>query len=297
MDTHLNVALLQLEAEARSPSANLERGLQACRDGKAAGAHVALFPEIWSIGYDLREGEPADVLARHAMDVSDPFLAAHSALAAELDLVIAVTFLQRWKDRPRNAVAVFDRQGTLSLLYAKVHTCDWDREAALTPGQDFVVNTVETAVGPVCVGAMICFDLLFPEAARVLMLEGAEVILMPNACTIEPWRMAILQTRAIENMVAVAMANYPGTLTGGRSCAFVPMAYPMEGEDGSVPFDPTVIRAGGEPGIFMARLDLDRLRRYRQKESQGDAYRKPSTYSALVGAEVRPPFVRPDARR
>jgi predicted amidohydrolase len=294
---HLNVALLQLEARARDPRANLERGLRACREAKRDGAHVALFPEIWSIGYDLREGEPVDVLARHAIDVDDPFLASYATLAAELDLVIAVTFLQRWPGRPRNAVAVFDRLGELTLLYAKVHTCDWDREAVLTPGDRFVVSTVETAVGPVGMGAMICFDLLFPEAARALMLEGAEIILMPNACSIEPWRLAVLQTRAIENMVAVAMANYPGTRTGGRFCAFVPMAYPMEGQDEPAPFDPTVIRAGAEPGIYMARIDVERLRRFRQQETQGDAYRKPSTYSALLRTEVRSPFARLDARR
>jgi predicted amidohydrolase len=293
----LNVALLQLEANGRDASANLERGLRACREAKVAGAHVVLFPEMWSIGYDLQAGEALADLGKHAIDADDAFLQAFAALAAELDLAVAVTFLERWPDRPRDTVALFDRRGRLALTYAKVHTCDWDTEASLTPGDGFPVCELETAAGVVRVGAMICFDLLFPEAARVLMLEGAELILVPNACEVEPWRMNVLQTRAIENMVAVALANYPGADIEGHSCAFDPMAYPPEGDREGGPVEPTVVRAGREPGIYLARFDLDRLRRFREVETQGDAYRKPSTYGPIVRTRARPPFVRKDARR
>ena len=144
---------------------------------------------------------------------------------------------------------------------------------------------------------MICFDALFPEAARVLMLEGAELIVVPNASYYEPWRMAVLQTRAIENMVAVVMANYPGPDTQGHSCAFDPIAYLTFGEAEGTPIDPTVVRAGREEGIYFARFDLARLRAFRAQETQGDAYRKPATYGPLVRSWVEPPFVRPDARR
>lgn len=297
MVTYLNVALLQLEAGGRDRAANLERGLEACRDAKVAGVQLALFPEMWNIGYDLRDDEPIKELATYAIDLDDPFLEAFSELAGELDLAIAVTFLQRWPDRPRDTVAVFDRHGRPALTYAKVHTCDWDLEAALTPGDRFDVCDLETAAGPVRVGAMICFDLLFPEAARVLMLEGAELILVPNACDVEPWRAAVAQTRAIENMVAVALANYPGPDAEGRSCAFQPAPFQVEGEGEDFPVDPMVVQAGAEAGIYLAKFDLDRLRRCRALETQGGAFRKPSTYGPIVASEVRPPFLRRSTRR
>jgi len=80
---------------------------------------------------------------------------------------------------------VIDRYGEVALTYAKVHTCDFDREAALTPGAGFVVAPLDTAHGPVQIGAMICYDREFPESARVLMLQGAEILLVPNSCAME----------------------------------------------------------------------------------------------------------------
>ena len=293
----LDVALLQIAAAGRDLDANLERGLRACRDAKAMGADLALFPEMWSIGYDLREGESLDHLREHAIGLDHPSMKAFASLATELDMGIAVTFLEAWPERPRDTVAFLDRRGEVALIYAKVHTCDWDLEAMLTPGEGFPVCDLDTPAGTVRVGAMICFDILFPEAARVLMLEGAELILAPNACDVEPWRAAVVQTRAIENMVGIALANYPGGDEEGHSCAFDPIPYPLEGDPHEGSIDPTVVRAGREEGIVLARFDMDRIRRCRSEETQGDAYRKPRTYAALTRDEVRPPFIRPDSRR
>lgn len=55
---------------------------------------------------------------------------------------------------------------------------------------------------------MICYDREFPESARILMLKGAEIILVPNACDMKPGRINQLSTRAFENMVGLAMTNY-----------------------------------------------------------------------------------------
>ena len=74
-------------------------------------------------------------------------------------------------------------QQTRLPVLPKVHTCDFDMEAALTPGDDFYVCTLDTAKGDVRIGAMICYDREFPESARILMLKGAELILTSNACT------------------------------------------------------------------------------------------------------------------
>ena len=135
-------------------------------------------------------------------------------------MAIGVTLLERWPGGPRNTLVLIDRRGKVRLTYAKVHTCDFDVERHLTPGEAFCVAELDTACGPVKVGAMICYDREFPESARILMLQGAELILVPNACPMEINRLSQLRARAYENMVAIATCNYPDTVpdcNGGSS--------------------------------------------------------------------------------
>lgn len=285
----LNVALLQLTANGPDQEANLAKGLDACRRAKAMGADLALFPEIWSIGYSLEDAGP-----EQAIGPDSPFLQAFQALAKELELAVAVTYLERWGGSPRNSVSLIDCHGEISLTYAKVHTCDFGLEGRLTPGDGFPVCTLATSAGEVQVGCMICYDREFPESARALMLGGAELILVPNACTLDQNRLAQFQTRAFENMVAVAMANYAAPQENGHSIAFDGIAYAYNDAPGR---DMKVVEAGEAEGIYLAPIDLGALRAYREREAWGNAYRKPRTYTSLVEAGVRAPFVRPDARR
>lgn len=294
----LTIALLQLVSRGSDEDANLQKGLAFCRQAHDAGADIALFPEMWSIGYSFSADDTGRAeLDRRALDLGAPFLRRHAELAAELEMAIGVTFPQRWPGAPRNALALFDRHGELALLYAKVHTCDFDDEAALTPGDGFPVCELDTAAGPVQVGAMICFDLQIPESARVLMLHGAEIVLIPNACDMNDIRTTCLKTRAYENMVGVALANYAEPREDGHSTAFSPVAYRPEGEaDEGAEVDPLIVRAGGGEGVYLATFDLDRIRRFREVETQGAAYRKPRAYDGLLDTTTRPPFTRPDAR-
>jgi predicted amidohydrolase len=116
------------------------------------------------------------------------------------------------------------------------------------------------------------------------MLHGAEIILVPNACDLEDNRLAQLRTRAMENMVGVALANYPGP-DWGRSTAFDGIARGRSR-------DMTLVVAGEEPEIVLARFDLPALRVYRQQEIWGNAFRRPRVYDALIAPVVASPFVR-----
>ena len=173
---YFRVALLQMTAGA-SQAENLEKGQVWCRRAKAMGADLALFPEMWSCGYAVERPD----LEALAIRRDAPFLLAFRDLAAELEMAIAVTYLERRDQAPRNTVTVFDRFGREALTYAKVHTCDFGDEKKLGRGDRFPVAQLNTAAGPVQVGAMICYDREFPESARLLMLAGAEIILVPNA--------------------------------------------------------------------------------------------------------------------
>ena len=280
----IRIALLQL-LPCGGLQEQMEKGIRACKKAKEMGADIALFPEMWSDGYALpQDGQTLRALAVAA---DNPFVNAFGALARELEMAIAVTFLESCEPKPRNAAVLFDRHGRRLLHYAKVHTCAFDLERVLSPGEDFFVADLDVGPATVKVGCMICFDREFPESARLLMLKGAELVLAPNACPMEINRLAALRTRAYENMMAIATCNYPAGQPdcNGHSTLFDGIAWLQE-----EPWtrDMCVFEAPEEEGVYIAELDLDLLRRYREREIMGDKYRRPETYGLLT-AETRGP--------
>ena len=289
----LKIALLQI-APTGSLAGNLEKGTAACRRAKELGADIALFPEMWSNGYRIY-GRPAEEWKAEAISAESEFVRAFGRLAGELDMAVGVTLLEAWEGGPRNTLVLFDRFGERKLTYAKVHTCDFDVERNLTPGEDFYVTDLDTACGPVRVGAMICYDREFPESARLLMLKGAELILTPNACPMELNRLSQLRARAFENMLAVATCNYPDSVPdcNGGSSVFDGVAYLPEAEGSR---DTCLLQAGGEEGVCVAGLDLDMLRASRGRAVHGNAYRRPKKYALLTDARIDEPFIRANRR-
>ncbi|MCF2568501.1 carbon-nitrogen hydrolase family protein [Mediterraneibacter glycyrrhizinilyticus] len=290
----LKIALLQI-APCGSLDDNLEKGMGCCRMAKKKGADIALFPEMWSNGYAIHE-RPAEEWRREAIPADSEFVNNFGRLAGELDMAIGITLLEKYADGVRNTLVLFDRFGERKMTYAKVHTCDFSVERNLTPGEGFCVTELDTACGIVKVGAMICYDREFPESARILMLQGAELILVPNACPMEINRLSQLRARAYENMLAVATCNYPEIVPdcNGRSTLFDGVAYLPE-EEGSR--DTCILEAGGEEGIYIAGLDLNQLRDYRENEVHGNAYRHPGKYGILTETKIEPPFIREDYRQ
>ena len=291
--TKLRLALLQI-APAGSLQDNLRKGMDACRRAAAMGADIALFPEMWSNGYDIYERAGSE-WTQDAIDPGSEFVTTFGSLARELDMAICITYLERCETGPKNSLALFDRHGRRVLDYAKVHTCDFSVERALTPGDDFYVTDLDTRSGVVNVGAMICYDREFPESARILMLKGAEVVLVPNACPMEINRLSQLRSRAYENMMTIATCNYPETVPdcNGHSSVFDGVAYLPELEGSR---DMCVLETDGTEGIYLAELDLDMIREYRRGEVHGNAFRRPEKYTLLLENTVREPFIRTERR-
>ena len=293
----IKVALLQMTGCGTDKDSNQAKGEIFCRRARAMGADIALFPEMWNVGmtfYDPKREGKRERWQAQAISRDDLFIAHFRNLARELRMAIALTYLEKWDGAPRNSVSLIDRHGEIVLTYAKVHTCEFDVECALTPGDSFPVCTLDTEQGEVKVGFMICYDREFPEAARILMLKGAELILTPNACTLDEHRIAQFKMRAFENMVGVAMTNYAAPQNNGHSVAFDAVAYPVEDGESR---DTLIIEAGEAEDIFMASFDIDSIRAYREREAWGNAYRRPRLYKMLIDEEVQQPFVRPDATR
>ena len=122
------------------------------------------------------------------------------------------------------------------------------------------------------------------------MLKGAEIILTPNACTLDEVRLTPVRVRAYENQVGVAMANYATPrqrpLLHLRPIVYLP---------GGVARDTLIIMAGEQEGIFLADFDLEALREYRSRESWGNVFASRRGYRVLVSPEVEEPFVRVSA--
>ena len=289
----LKIALLQI-APTGTLAGNLEKGAAACRRAKELGADIALFPEMWSNGYRIYN-RPAAEWTAEAVPANGEFVRSFGRLAGELDMAVGVTLLEAWEGGPRNTLVLFDRFGERKLAYAKVHTCDFDAERNLTAGEDFYAASLDTACGEVRVGAMICYDREFPESTRILMLKGAELILIPNACPMEVNRLSQLRARAYENMLAVATCNYPDSVPdcNGGSSVFDGVAYLPEAAGSR---DTCLLQAGGGEGVYVAELDLDMLRAYRGSEVHGNAYRHPKKYGVLTDTRIEEPFIRPDYR-
>lgn len=294
--TILKIALLQI-APCGCLSGNLEKGKRACREAAEKGADIALFPEMWSCGYDIYE-RPPEVWKRDAISAESDFVREFGKLARELGMAIGITFPEEYgskNENPRNTLVLFDRFGNRKLTYAKVHTCDFGAERELSAGEDFYVTELDTAVGEVKIGAMICYDREFPESARILMLKGAELILVPNACPMEINRLAQLRGRAYENMTAIATCNYPSSVPdcNGNSSVFDGVAY-LPDLSGSR--DTCLLLTGEGEGVYVAELDLEMLRKYRETEVHGNAYRRPEKYGLLIDDAISPPFIRANRR-
>ena len=289
----LKIALLQI-APCSTRKANLEKGIEYCRRAKELGADIALFPEMWSNGYGIC-GRTAEEWMREAVPADSDFVNAFGETARELEMAVGITFLEKYGEGACNTLVLFDRSGKKKMTYAKVHTCDFGAERSLIPGEEFYTVDLDTSCGTVKTGAMICYDREFPESARILMLQGAELILIPNACPMEINRLSQLRARAFENMMGLATCNYPVPWPdcNGGSSAFDGVAY-LPDLPGSR--DTCLVQAGEEAGIYLADFDMDMLRAYRRSEVHGNAYRRPKLYGALICEAVQEPFVRADCR-
>ena len=277
----LKIAFLQLLPGAAIED-NIEKGIKACREAKEKGADIALFPEMWSSGYVFPHNE--EWLNKNSVSLDSAYLKRFSELALELDMAIAITLLEKHEPNPRNTVCLFDRHGKLVYRYSKVHICNFgeeDDESVLDAGDNFCVEELDTEKGLIKVGSMICYDREFPEAARVLMMKGAELLLVPNACPMEINRLSQLRGRAYENQLAIATCNYPALQRdcNGHSTLFDGVIYDMET---GVPRDMLVCETGEEEGVFLAELDVTMLREYRKRENCNFKNRRPELYGLIT---------------
>lgn len=277
------IALAQERSVPHNVSQNVARVAKLAAEASLMESDLLLLPECFLTSYDF------PISQAEALDPTSPVFDEIATIARNENLAIVATAFTRGKEAPRNSAIVFNKAGERVFQYDKVHTCDWDLEGSLESGEKF--STAE--VDGVKLGLMICYDREYPEAARVLMLQGAELILVPNHCSGMGARLRALATRAYENMTGVAMANPPG-LGMGRSAAYSPIVWAQDETD----LDPEILLAPEqEAGLFLADFDLDELRSYRKREMMGNTYRKVHAYGELLNPSIEEPFLRPGQRK
>lgn len=278
MKNTIRIAVVQHKYQSRDYGENTKDGLRLMEQAAEMGADIVLFPECFLTGYEL------PITNREAIADDSEYLQNFCQKAAQLKVGAVITAFTRGEEKPWNSAFVIDKEGTVLMKYNKVHTCDFADEACLESGDQFYVCDFEG----VKIGVMICYDREYPESARLLMLKGAELILVPNDCTLMEPRVQALSTRAYENMTGVVMANPPGK-QGGRSCAFSPVCW--DEEEHCV--DNTVLMCDEmTDGIFIAEYNLNKLRHYREHEMMGNTFRKVKAYAKLLEDVVEAPFLR-----
>ena len=303
------VAVLQMRSENRAVEENSKTIIKYMTEGKKNNADILLLPECFITGYDLTinndaaisEGDLAALCdkakelgiglvataltkGKKSPQNSEGDLAALCDKAKELGIGLVATALTKGKKSPQNAAFVIGKNGDILMKYSKVHTCDFADERVLESGTEFKVCDFDG----VKIGIMICYDREYPESARILMLKGAEIILVPNDCVSMRPRLQALSTRAYENMCGVAMAN-PNGKNAGNSCAYSPICW----DDNDECVDNTLLLADAETeGLFYAEFDMDAIRQYREREMMGNTFRKVKAYSDLLSDEIHYPFKR-----
>ncbi|MBI5888162.1 MAG: acyltransferase [Deltaproteobacteria bacterium] len=169
----------------------------------ALDADVAVLPELFSTGYQFRSKKEAAALAEDARMgyVSDRL----AEIAADRKMHIAAGMAERVGRKVYNSSILVGPRGFIA-VYRKAHLF-WDEKKIFDKGDTpFEVHDA----GGARVGMMICFDWLFPEAARTLALKGADIILHPSNLVLPHCPQAMI-TRCLENRVFAVTANRVGT--------------------------------------------------------------------------------------
>jgi N-carbamoylputrescine amidase len=213
---NVKVAAIQMQM-SKDSSENLQKAAALVRESAAMGAEVVLLPELFENRYFCQErryeyyslATPAD---------SNPAVKLFAGLAAELHIVIPVSFFERDGNVLYNSVAMIDADGTVLGVYRKTHIPDdhfYQEKFYFTPGNTGF-KVWDTVYGRIGVG--ICWDQWFPEAARCMALDGAQMLLYPTAIGEEPiltcdsmprWRRC-MQGHSVANVIPVIAANRIG---------------------------------------------------------------------------------------
>lgn len=215
----VKVAALQFSC-SKDVQENINKAEKMVREAADNGANIILLPELFERQYFCQE-KRYDYYDYALPLEKNPAVNRFKEVAKELGVVIPVSFYERDIDRLFNTVAMIDADGSVLGIYRKTHIPDdhfYQEKFYFTPG-DTGFKVFDTRFG--CIGVGICWDQWFPETARCMAVQGAEMLLYPTAIGSEPildvdssghWR-RVMQGHAAANLMPVVAANRIGVET------------------------------------------------------------------------------------
>lgn len=246
------IALVQMDCVYGNKEENIKKAEAYIREATGKGAALICLPEVFNAGY---LGTKILDMKTMAEPLDGPTIRHMKALAAELQVHLMAPILYQTEEGEVENTAVFiDDEGKLVGTYSKTHPVG-DERLYFKRGTEYPVW--DTKLGKI--GAVICYDVCFPETTRILALKGAQLILVPSAWRasyyFKEWWDINLACRALDNLTYVAAVNRCG-LSGDEIFAGKTQVVDPVG---------TVLRTMGieEEGILYQEIDLSRVAKER----------------------------------
>ena len=250
----MKISCAQFAPEYRDIPNNLDRIRGFVRK---SDADIVIVPELAQTGYFFTSKDEIEPLAQ---TIDGSIARSLSAFALEENKAFISGFLEEADGKFYNSALAFDSNGKLAGHYRKVHLFYYETQIFTTGDLGFPVFPLITRSGIANVGMLICYDWRFPEAARKLALNGAELIAMPsNIVTTTGMLHTTLRTRAFENKVALAFADRIGSEMNNDETLY------FRGESVIIDMNGEMLATASAQGeeIITAEVDLEKTRQKR----------------------------------
>ncbi|MFQ5870746.1 MAG: nitrilase-related carbon-nitrogen hydrolase [Candidatus Geothermarchaeales archaeon] len=225
---------------------NVERALELA--AQISESDLIVFPELFNTGYTFRGRKEAEGLAE---DREDGYTSRElSKFSEDSGTCVVAGFVERWGDQVYNSAIVI-HEGEVLGSYRKIHLFFKEKEW-FDPG-DLGLRVFDT--GSFRLGVMICFDWIFPEAARTLALRGSDIIAHPSNL-VRPYAQHAMLTRSVENRVYTVTANRIGREQRGG------LEFEFTGQSQVTTPDMEVIHRApeAEEEVFSTEIHLEKAR-------------------------------------
>ena len=284
-DDTIKIGVGQMNARLHDKEYCLAQAEAGIRRAAASGAEIVCTPEASVQGYprvSLPEGRSPDdpkLIAERARilagaePIPGPATERFARLAKELGIWIVFGMDENRGGKLFNSAVLMSPRGAIQGVYSKVHLQNWMSASGVNNGSGFPVFDVEIAGKRAKIGIVICYDIQHPESVRELALGGAEIVFVPY-CTSDfsrPLLVHLFETRALENRVYIARANYGMPRNSGTSSII-----DFEGA--------TLAQLDRTPGVLVHEVNLTALRKVRAAWSEvyGERYRRPAAYKRIA---------------
>lgn len=247
---YMKIAMIQMNIEFGNPEVNRKKITEMIEKTAKDQPDIIVLPEMWNTSFSLKN------LHDIADKGGEPTRSIIGSLAKQYHInIVAGSVADIQGDKIYNRLYVFDREGNVKSHYDKAHLIQQAREHEfLTAG----VLTEVFLLDEVTCGAIICYDIRFPELARTVALKGAKVLFIPAQwpeTRIDHWK-ALVIARAIENQMYVVAVNRIGSEFKAN---FPGKSLVVD------PWGKVLIEADDQEQILQIEIDIDLVDRIRTK--------------------------------